>query len=156
MADDPRPDESPERPTNEQSVFPDRYQRHMERAQHHAERARARAERRAQRWGGGAWVGGAILIALGMVFLAQNLGLATLDNWWALFILIPAVGSLGTAWNIYQHNDGQLTPAARGSLITGLVLVAIAAAFLFNLNLGLLWPLLLILAGLAALLNAVL
>ena len=77
-------------------------------------------------------------------------------NWWALFILIPAVGSLMTAWNIYQANGSQWTGAARGPLITGVILVLVTATFLFGLSWGLMVPLLLILAGAAALLNGML
>jgi hypothetical protein len=163
--DQPRstpPETSPDRQPTPGSYagsdpFEDRGDEHMDRASaraaRRAERARWRAERRKF---GGPWVGGAILILVGLILLAQNFGISTLNNWWALFILIPAVGSLATAWGIYQANDSHLTPAARSALISGIVLTAITAAFLFNLNWGLLWPLLLILAGIAALINATL
>ena len=126
--------------------------RQQMRAERNAEREQWRAERHAHRWGG-PWLGGAVLIALGLIFLAQNLGIAVFANWWALFILIPAIASLGTAWNIYQANDSQWTNAARGPLITGLILLVITATLLFGLNWGLIVPLLLIIAGVAALLN---
>jgi hypothetical protein len=126
--------------------------RHQMRAERHAEREQWRAERHAHRWGG-PWLGGAILIALGFIFLAQNLGIAVFQNWWALFVLIPAITSLGTAWNIYKANDHQWTGAARGPLVTGLILLVITATLLFGLNWGLIVPLLLIIAGVAALLN---
>ena len=129
-----------------------RQQMRMER---HAERDRRRAERRAHGWGG-PWLGGAVLIALGLIFLAQNLNIFVFHNWWALFILIPAVGSLVTAWNIYQANGSQWTAAARGPLVTGVILVLVTATFLFGLSWGLIVPLLLILAGVAALLNGML
>ena len=47
---------------------------------------------------------GGILILIGVIFLAQNVTDLNLTrwNWWALFILIPAVGSLANAWRIYQ------------------------------------------------------
>ncbi len=113
------------------------------------------AERRAHGWGG-SWLGGAILIALGLIFLAQNLNMFVFRNWWALFILIPAVSSLTTAWNIYQANGARWTGASRRPLITGAILVLITATFLFGLNWGLVVPLLLILAGAGALLNGML
>ena len=118
------------------------------------ERRERREERREMRQGG-AWIGGAILILLGLVFLLQNMGVLSLDNWWALFILIPAFGSFSAAWGQYQA-AGRLTAGARGSLIGGLFLSMVAAAFLFELNWAFLWPVFLIAGGLALLLNALL
>ncbi len=119
------------------------------------ERIRRREERRAARGrsGGGAWVGGAILVIIGIVFLLQNLGAFVLNNWWALFILIPAIGAFVSAWRSYQDAGGRLTAPARGSLIGGLVLTMVTAVFLFNLSWGLVIPLLIILGGIALLLN---
>jgi hypothetical protein len=122
----------------------------------HEERMQRREERWAARGTGGAWVGGAILIVLGLVFLMQNLGVLALNNWWALFILIPAIGSFTAAWRTYQNAGGRLTAASRGSLIGGLVLTMIAAVFLFNLNWAWFGPVLIILAGIGLLLNATL
>ena len=51
----------------------------------------------------GGWAGGVILIGLGILLLLQNLASFHLNNWWALFILIPAVGGLGAAWSNYQE-----------------------------------------------------
>jgi uncharacterized integral membrane protein len=120
-------------------------------------RQQRREERRAMRGSTGAWVGGAVLILLGVVFLAQNMGYTILTgNWWALFILIPAVGALGNAWRLYQSAGNRLNGAARGSLFGGLILLIITAIFLFNLNWAILGPLVIILVGLGILLNAVL
>lgn len=113
-----------------------------------------RETRRERTRASGPWLGGIILILLGFFFLAQNLGFATLDNWWALFILIPAVGSFATAWSIFQGNGNRMTGAVRGPLMGGLILAMVAAAFLLNLNWGLLWPLFLILIGVGALITA--
>jgi hypothetical protein len=120
------------------------------------ERVNRRAERREMRGSSAyGWMGGLILIVIGGVVLLQNLTGIRLFNWWALFILIPAVGAFATAWNIYQKN-GRLTSSGRGSLIAGFVLAIISAAFLFNLDLRNVWPVLLILAGLAVVTNALL
>ncbi len=121
------------------------------------ERRERRAERRGHRHDATPWLGGVILIVLGLIFLAQNFGIATLNNWWAIFILIPAVGAFTAAWRRYQAVDQVMTSGAVGSLIGGLVLTAVALAFLFNLglNAGVFWPLLLIIGGVAVLLQAV-
>lgn len=102
-----------------------------------------------------AWIGGAILILIGLIFLVQNLTGFSLANWWALFILIPAVSSFGRAYSAYQ-SSGRLSGSARGALIGGLVLTFITFVFLFNLDFGKLWPVFLILGGIGLLINALL
>ena len=102
-----------------------------------------------------AWIGGAVLIVIGVVFLLQNISGLNLGNWWALFILIPAVGSLATAWRLYQTH-GRLTSAVRGPLIGGFILLLVSAIFLFNLDWGKVWPFFLIIAGLGALATSLL
>ncbi|NTV37085.1 MAG: hypothetical protein HGA53_09035 [Anaerolineaceae bacterium] len=101
----------------------------------------------------GNWIAGFVLVALGVVFLLQNLGGFRLHNWWALFILIPAFGSLSAAYRSYQENK-RLNAAGRGSLIMGLIFVFVACIFLFSLSWGLMWPILLVLFGLSLLISA--
>lgn len=124
---------------------------------HEARRLRREA-RRAGRYThtAGTWVGGAILIGLGVMLLLQNYGAFYLRNWWALFILLPAVGAFANAARAFRDSGGHLTSPARASLIGGLVLVLVAAVFLFNLSWGLLGPAIIILAGIGILINAVL
>ncbi len=117
------------------------------------EREQRRAERRAWR-GDNAWVVGAILILLGIILMAQNFGALTLHNWWALFIMIPAIGSFAAAWNIFTRSGGQFTSGVIGPLIGGLILTGITATFLFDLNWGLVGPIILILLGVGALFGA--
>jgi hypothetical protein len=124
-------------------------------------RHEARAQRRAERRGGanpGAWIGGLLLIGLGVILFLQNQGVAVafpFNNWWAPFILLPALGAFGNAWRVYQA-EGRLNAAARGSLLVGLVLTVVAAAFLFELNWTLLGPALLLMAGIGVLANSML
>ncbi len=127
---------------------------------YHDWREQRRAERQARReahWQRRAgrpygWFAGMILVILGIIFLLQNLGITTLVNWWALFILIPAYGSFVGAWNIYQDN-GRVTRGVASSITVGLVLTVLALIFLLNLAIGLFWPILLIIGGLALLLS---
>ena len=100
-----------------------------------------------------AWIPGLILIGIGSYFLLTNFTDLRLDNWWALFILIPALGSLGKAASDWRSH-GRLTGEGRGALIGGLILSLVAAAFLFSLDWGLIWPFFLIFGGLGALLGA--
>ena len=79
-----------------------------------------RAERRQRREGrgdhgwGGPWIGGVVLIVLGVLFLMQNFGWQLPKNWWAAFILIPALGSLMAARRSYETNGGALDATVLG------------------------------------------
>ena len=102
------------------------------------------------------WIAGVILILVGVVFLLQNLAGFYLNNWWALFILIPAFGSFSRGWQAVQDANGKVTSHARGAFIGGLALTAVAAILLFNLDWAIFGPFLLIIVGAAMLLNSVL
>jgi hypothetical protein len=126
------------------------------REQRRAERRSRRDARRRRRAGRPyGWIGGAILILLGVALLLQNLNIPFLENWWALFILIPAFGAFAAAWESYR-NHGQLTRAGAGSLVGGGLLTILALALLLNLTSDLFWPLLLIVGGLVLLVVALL
>lgn len=107
---------------------------------------------RRKRHDSGKWVGGAVLIGIGLIFLLQNVTNFSFDTWWALFILIPGVASLANAWQNY-HEDGRFSERARGPFIGGLILMFIASIFIFGWNWGTVWPVFLIIAGLGALLK---
>jgi hypothetical protein len=144
----------PQQPSQPQSPQDWREARQEARAEWREARREWREERRAERYsGGGAWVFGVMLILIGVLVLLSNAGLFSLRNWWALFILIPAAGSFTAAFNQFKA-AGRLTAGARSSLIGGFIITMVAAMFLIGLNWGLLWPVLLILAGVGALLNA--
>lgn len=96
------------------------------------------------------WIFGAILIVIGVFMLLQNLTGLHWGNWWALFILIPAGGSLASAWRLYQVH-GTIDAAVRGPLVGGVILFFVFAMFFFGFNWSLFWPVLLILAGIGAL-----
>lgn len=95
---------------------------------------------------------GIILIGLGIFFLVSHTGGFFIQNWWALFILIPACNNLNEAWQSYQAN-GRLTRHARHSLMGGLLIGMVAIFFLFSLSWNLFWPLVLIILGTGSLLN---
>jgi hypothetical protein len=130
-------------PSNHPESTPEVYDRHAARRQRLAERRAGRS---------GSWVVGAILILIGIFTMLDNLTGFTLENWWALFILLPALGAFGNAWRAYQK-DERLSASARASLISGFILTMLAAIFLLNLNWTILGPVLLILAGLGLLVN---
>jgi len=121
-------------------------------------RREARHQRRAERLAdpsrGGSWIAGIILIVLGGAFLMQNMGTYKfpISNWWALFILIPAVGAFDTAFRAYRQ-EGAFTATARGSLLVGIVLTLVTLGFLFNIGWTYFGPALIILVGLGILMN---
>ena len=96
--------------------------------------------------------GGLILVAIGSVFLLNQLTGWYIQNWWALFIFIPAILKLNDAWQTFQAN-GRWHEASRNSLLGGILLTMVGSFFLFNLSWNLFWPLVLILFGVCALLN---
>jgi hypothetical protein len=127
------------------------------------DRRQARRQRRYERLAArgdfgreGSWIVGLVLILLGGAFLLNNMGLLALPltNWWALFILLPAIGALQRGWHMVQGAGNRLTAPASGSLLVGVVLLLVTAAFLLNLDWTLFGPVLLILAGIGTLLAA--
>jgi peptidoglycan/LPS O-acetylase OafA/YrhL len=110
-----------------------------------------RARRRESR-SGGTLIIGAILVALGILFLFQNMGTIILTNWWALFILIPALIMFQQAWESYK-DAGRLSRRARGLILVGLILVLVVIGFVFEVSWNYYGPILLILGGAGILVN---
>jgi hypothetical protein len=104
------------------------------------------------RAGVGGWVTGLVLVLVGLIFLLQNFSMLRLNNWWALFLLIPTIGSFASAYENYRLQR-RFTAAGRGSLIGGVILLFLTLVFLFGLDLGTLWPVFLVIGGLALLLG---
>ena len=91
------------------------------------------------------WVGAAVLIALGVIFLLQETGSVQLgENWWVIFLFLPAAGLFYDAFQRYQ--DGGLAHVG-GQLLGGVILIVVALTFLFNWNWGVIWPVFLIIGG---------
>jgi predicted lipid-binding transport protein (Tim44 family) len=99
------------------------------------------------------WIGGAILIMVGGIFLTRNFGLGIDGNWWAFFILIPALTTGGTAMALFRANDNRLNRASAGAFASSVSLVVLAAIFLLELDWSRVWPVFMILAGLSTLLQ---
>lgn len=114
------------------------------------ERMERRAERRAYRQAGGlGWVAGVVLIAVGFLYLLTMYGyLPTFDNWWALFILLPGIGTASAAVGAYRHNGRQWSFEVVMPLIASFFFLGLTVVFLFELNFTLVLPIFLIAAGL--------
>jgi surface polysaccharide O-acyltransferase-like enzyme len=91
----------------------------------------------------GAWIPGLALIGLGIIFPIQNLG-REIYNWWALFILLPVFFTLERSYaSLQAGRPGEAT----GPFLGALVLIALIVIFLFDLPLGQIWPVFLIIGG---------
>jgi hypothetical protein len=105
----------------------------------------------------GSWAVGLVVVVIGIVFLGRNAGWFgadwNFDNWWALFILIPAFGTLAGAWRTYRTNGNRLSGDVARTLMIGLVLLAVTVIFLLELDWGKVWPVLLIIVGIGLLLG---
>lgn len=101
----------------------------------------------------GGWMPGLLLILIGAFFLLRNFTGYQLENWWALFILIPALGNFTSAYERFQ-TARTFDRHARNELFWGVFFTLLSASFLFAVDFGLIWPAFLILGGLGMLLGA--
>jgi hypothetical protein len=120
------------------------------RAQRQVEKESMRAERRELRRNSplSGWIGGGTLIIVGLAYLARNiLGWEFSNHWWAIFMLIPALSALATAWTFFRSDKPNQRRAAIGLLVSGGFMLIIATALFFSVSWQLIWPLFLILIG---------
>lgn len=88
--------------------------------------------------------GAAVLILVGVFFLLQQFGTFSFRNWWALFILIPVAGSIGTAYGMWRRSE-RFSYAIWSTLWGGIIPLAVALMFLLELDWGTFWPVFVIL-----------
>jgi cation transport ATPase len=97
------------------------------------------------------WIAAVVLILLGVIFLLQQTGAIVLgDNWWVVFLLLPAAGLFYDAWQRYQAGAMH---RAWGQVLGGVILIVIALTFFFNWNWDMIWPVFLIVGGVYLLLQ---
>ena len=101
---------------------------------------------------------GVAVIAVGVVFLLRNLGIdlpfLQFHNWWAVFILIGALGPLSYAAQRW-HALGRVDGLVLHSLLSALVVLLVASFFLLDLSWERWWPLFVIYGGLWMLVKGV-
>jgi len=112
-----------------------------------------RESRRAYRYKGGV-VPALLVIAFGMFFLLDNLGIhiAFLDqrNWWAWLIMLAAIAPLSGAVQRYR-STGVVDGTVLHSLFIAAVIVMVALMFLLQLSWQQWWPVFVIYGGLCML-----
>ncbi|MCP4517988.1 MAG: hypothetical protein GY824_22505, partial [Delftia sp.] len=96
---------------------------------------------------------GLVFILVGAFLLARTVFDLNIGawHWWALLILIPAIGSLDDAWRRYR-DAGRLNASVRGPLVGSAMLLLLTAIFFFGLSWSATWPLFLIIIGVGTLL----
>ena len=98
------------------------------------------------------WIGLAF-IAGGAIVLLNQSGLLSFElNWWAFFILIPAIGSFSSAYNRYRATNNLFDMSVMMPALIGLIMIGLMFNLLggngWNLNWNLLFPIMLIIIGL--------
>ncbi len=98
------------------------------------------------------WIGLAF-IAGGAIVLLNQTGLLSFEfNWWALFILFPAVGSFSSAYYCYRATNNLFAMGVMMPVLIGLFMLALALNLLmgngWNFNWNLYWPAIFIVIGL--------
>lgn|SRR5487761_46124 len=105
-------------------------------------------------WGGLATA--LIVIAFGVFILLRNFGITLpfmeYHNWWALFILIGAVGPLSYAVRRYRQQQ-KFDGVVLHSLVSAVAVITVALVFLLNLSWNRWWPLFIVYGGLWMLAN---
>ena len=99
---------------------------------------------------------GVVVILVGLLFLARehgyNLDFLSIRNWWALFILIPAVAMTARVVSRVRR-IGRFDADAAGTTVGALATGLVATLFLLDLNFGKWWPVFMVLGGVAILLS---
>lgn len=98
------------------------------------------------------WIGLAFITG-GIIVLLNQTGLVSFDfNWWALFIIFPAIGSFSTAYKCYRATNNLFEMGVMMPVLIGLFMLALAYNLLmgngWNFNWNFLWPAIFIIIGL--------
>lgn len=102
---------------------------------------------------GSTWIIAVVMMLVGGGLLVSNFTGISFENWWALFLFIPAGFMLQNVWADYKSN-GRITSRSTGPLIAGLAILVMIVVFLFDLSWSGLWPLAFIFGGIAVLLSS--
>jgi len=91
--------------------------------------------------------GGLSLVLLGGAFFASSVLGIRLENWWALFILLPALAMFGGGLAFPRKENGRFSFPSRLFFGIGLVPLVVAGMFLLNLDWSVWWPLMIVTPG---------
>ncbi len=106
-----------------------------------------RRERRANRKSRDRYGLGLLLVVVGGILLLRDSFGVAFQNWWVVFLLIPAAAFLYRAYQAYQAS-GAIDREVSRQVVPGVVLLLVSAVFLFGLSWNVMGPLVLIFLGL--------
>ena len=103
------------------------------------------------------WIG-MVFIFGGAVVLLNQLNILSFElNWWALFILFPAFGTLTRAYNRYRSTNDLFEMGVMIPALVGLFMLLLSVSLLVDdavdLKLRVYWPIILIVLGLGLILG---
>lgn len=105
-------------------------------------------------WHGSRVLQGLLVIALGVLFLLSNFGIAPAlfdqPNWWAWLILLAAVSPLSAAFQWYRR-AGTVDHRVWHALLRAAAIIMVALMFLLQLSWQQWWPVFVIYGGLCML-----
>lgn len=92
---------------------------------------------------------GIALIVLGGLFLLDTLNFVPIHfyNWWAIFIMVPGINFLISAYQRYKQ-DKEFSDPVRRSGFRGILLVLVSLTFFLNIDWGIMFAIFLIGGGL--------
>jgi hypothetical protein len=80
------------------------------------------------------WIVGFSFLLMGVIFLVQNLTGWQMDDWWYLFLIVPAFASFITAWQRSKESEQIQSWRILRPLALGLFLLAMMFVLIFNLG----------------------
>jgi len=90
---------------------------------------------------------GILFIILGVFLLLQNSGyIGELDNWWALFIILPGIATLGGALKSW-HEKGEITRKFIDRFASGVTILFVGCILMLEWPWSKVWPVFLIIYG---------
>lgn len=99
----------------------------------------------------GGWLMGVVVIVIGLLILLHNFGLRLVfleyHNWWAVLILLCALGPLSLAYRHYRSRE-RLDANVAYYLTSAAAIVTVGFIFLLDLHWDRWWPLFVIYGGL--------
>jgi hypothetical protein len=98
------------------------------------------------------WAAGVALIVVGGLFLLHTLNIISIaiNNWWAVFILIPGLNMAVKGWREYGQTNSK---SARRAGFWGLILILVAFSFFLGISWNYFFPAILIGVGIYILLS---